>query len=48
MIYNLNPDHDTLTWCRKVFLEENTRIDRQLADDILHELMNYQPHNPEY
>ena len=44
----LNNDIYTLTWCRKVFLKQNTRIDSQLADDCLHVIMNYQPHTPEF
>ena len=43
-----NSDTETLTWCRNVFLKEDTTVDQQKADEILHELMNYQTHNPEY
>ena len=44
----LNSDTTTLTWCRNVFLKQNTRIDYQLANDCLHVIMNHRPHQSEY
>ena len=45
----LNPDQDTLTWCRRILLRDGeTQNDRVKADRALHGIMNYQPHTPEF
>ena len=44
----MNPDHDTLTWCRRILLRENTPVDQQKADACLHAIMNYRADQPEY
>ena len=45
--YKLNTDSDTLTWCRRILLRENTINDTIKADRALHGIMNYQAHTPE-
>ena len=42
------PPIDTLTWCRRILLKENTQVDKAKADVALHYIMNYQKHTPLY
>ena len=47
--YKLNPDQDTLTWCRRILLKEGYTVNDQIKADLaLHGIMNYQPHTPEF